>query len=166
MLAADRRQFRPAGNFRGGALTRVPPQISTMETNSATVPLAAVDRSDAGTLLAVGFVVWVAATAVTRLFGATLLQPATPLLSAALYALMLPSMAALVLVSFRYLDVTGAARAPAAALLVLPGMTIDSVLLPAFGTAFPAVDPSMAGAFGGIVLVAYATVLATALLTS
>lgn len=137
-----------------------------METNTQHVPRTAVDRSNIGALLGVGFGVWVAATAVTRLFGAALLQPSTPLVTVALYGLMLPSMAALVLVTFRALDVSGGARATAAILLVLPGMTLDSVLLPVFATAFPAVEASMAGAFGGIVLVAYAAVLATGLLNS
>ncbi|MDZ7700726.1 MAG: hypothetical protein U5J98_00935 [Halobacteriales archaeon] len=48
----------------------------------------------------------------------------------------------------------------------LPGITLDSMLLPVFASAIPAVEASMAGAFGGIVLVADVAVLATGLLNS
>lgn len=119
------------------------------------------DRTDAGVFVGIGFVVWALATVVVRLLGPALLRPETPLVTAAVYLLMLPSMALLVVAAVRYREVTGNVRVLAATLLVLPGMALDSLVLPGFTTVFPGIDASMAGSFGGVLLVAYATALAT-----
>jgi hypothetical protein len=125
----------------------------------------AIDRTEAGLFLAVGFAVWAVATVVVRAFGAALLSPETPLVTAGLFVGMFPAMALLAMAAFRVRGVVGVDRVLAATLLVLPGMVLDSLVVPFFATVFPAVDPSMAGAFGGILLAAYAAVLLTGYLT-
>jgi hypothetical protein len=120
-----------------------------------------IDRTDTSVLLGIGFGVWAAATLLVRVLGPALLAPETPLVTIALYLSMLPAMVAVALVAFRVRSVAGTDRVLAATLLVLPGMVLDSLVVSFFGTAFPTVDPAMAGPFGGILLFAYATVLLT-----
>lgn len=132
-----------------------------METATPQRHASSLDRTDAGWFLGVGFVVWLLATAAAYLLGPTLLQPGTPVVTAALYLAMIPSMFLLAVGAFRYRGAVGYERVLAATLLVLPGIALDSLVLPFFDTVFPGVDPAMAGAFGGIVLVAYFEVLVT-----
>lgn len=132
-----------------------------METVTPARHESTLDRTDAGWFLGIGFVVWLVATAATYLVGPTLLQPGTPVVTAAVYLAMVPSMFLLALAAFRYRGAVGGERVLAATLMVLPGIALDSLVLPFFGTVFPGVDPAMAGAFGGIVLVAYFEVLFT-----
>jgi hypothetical protein len=132
-----------------------------METVTPEARVSTLERNDAIWFVGAGFLVWVAATAAVYLLGPTLLRPETPLVTAGLYLAMLPSMFLLAVGLFRYRGVVGTERVLAATLLVLPGMALDSLVVPFFGTVFPGVDPAMKGAFGGIVLVAYVEVLVT-----
>jgi hypothetical protein len=132
-----------------------------METVTPEARVSTLERDDAVWFVGAGFLVWVAATVVVYLLGPTLLRPETPLVTAGLYLAMLPSMFLLAVGLFRYRGVVGTDRVLAATLLVLPGMALDSLVVPFFGSVFPGTDPAMAGAFGGIVLVAYVEVLVT-----
>lgn len=136
-----------------------------MSTVTQTTPNSTIDRTDTGVFLGIGFGVWAAATLLVRVLGPALLAPETPLVTTALYLSMLPAMVAVAVVAFRVRGVVGIDRVLAATLLVLPGMALDSLVVSFFGTAFPTVDPAMAGPFGGILLFAYATVLLTGYLT-
>lgn len=118
-----------------------------------------IDRTDVGVFLGIGVGVWALATLAVRLLGPVLLAPETPLVTTALYLSMLPAMAVVALAAVRYRGVTGVDRVLAATLLVLPGMVLDSLVVPFFEVVFPSVDPVMAGPFGGILLFAYASVL-------
>jgi len=136
-----------------------------MSTVTQTTPNSTIDRTDTGVFLGIGFGVWAAATLLVRVLGPALLAPETPLVTTALYLSMLPAMVAVAVVAFRVRGVVGIDRVLAATLLVLPVMALDSLVVSFFGTAFPTVDPAMAGPFGGILLFAYATVLLTGYLT-
>ena len=132
-----------------------------METSTPRQHVSTLERDDAVWFLSAGFVVWLAATAAAYLLGPTLLRPETPLVTAGLYLATIPTMFLLAVGLFRYRGAVGTDRVLAATLLVLPGIALDSLVLPFFGTVFTGVDPAMAGAFGGIVLVAYFEVLVT-----
>lgn len=132
-----------------------------METVTPEARVSTLERDDAVWFVGAGFLVWVAATVVVYLLGPAILRPETPLVTAGLYLAMLPSMFLLAVGLFRYRGVVGTDRVLAATLLVLPGMAFDSLVVPFFGSVFPGIDPAMAGAFGGIVLVAYVEVLVT-----
>jgi hypothetical protein len=62
---------------------------------------------------------------------------------------------------YSLLDVPPDRRLTAAALLVLPGMVLDAVVVTTFETVFTNMAPSVGSTFGGLLLLAYASVLLT-----
>ncbi|KAB1190642.1 hypothetical protein GJR96_16785 [Haloferax sp. MBLA0076] len=111
--------------------------------------------------LSFGFLAWLGATVAFRLAGHYLLDPASPLIVGALYVAVVPAMSGLALALYRWNGVTGAKRLEAAVALVLPGMFLDTVAIAFFGSVFPNMVPGAAKHFGGMLLLAYATVLVT-----
>lgn len=109
--------------------------------------------------LLLGFAVWFVATAVFRLVGQFLLDPAAPLVVTLLYVAVVPAMVGLALFFYRWRGVTGTERLQAAVALVLPGMLLDTVVVAFFETAFPNMLPASGTYFGGMLLLAYASVL-------
>ena len=111
--------------------------------------------------LLLGFAVWFVATVVFRLAGQYLLDPTAPLVIGVLYVAAVPAMVGLALLLYRWRDVTGATRLQAAIALVLPGMVLDALATAWFETVFPNMVPGAAKYFGGMLLLAYASVLLT-----
>lgn len=109
--------------------------------------------------LLLGFGVWLVATVAFRLVGQYLLDPSSPLVIGALYVATIPAMVGLALVFYRWRDVTGVDRLPAAVALVVPGMVLDTFVVAWFETVFPNMVPVAAKYFGGMLLLAYVAVL-------
>ncbi|WP_336359565.1 DUF5367 family protein [Haladaptatus sp. ZSTT2] len=109
-----------------------------------------------------GFVVWLVATLAFRVAGQFLLNPNAPLVIGALYVVTVPAMIGLALVFYRWRRVSGAARLPAAIALVLPGMVLDTVVMAQFEAVIPNMVSASAPYFGGMLLLAYASVLLSA----
>jgi hypothetical protein len=116
--------------------------------------------------LALGFAVWFLATVAFRLAGQYLLNPSTPVVIGGLFVAVVPAMIGLALVFYRWRDVTGTTRLQAAIALVLPGMLLDSLAVAWFGTVFPNMVPGAAKYFGGMLLLAYASVLLSGFIPS
>ncbi|WP_458204897.1 DUF5367 family protein [Haladaptatus sp. NG-SE-30] len=116
--------------------------------------------------LLLGFAVWLAATVAFRLAGQYLLNPSAPVVVGGLFVAVVPAMIGLALVLYRWRGVTGATRLQAAIALVLPGMLLDSLAVAWFGTVFPNMVPGAAKYFGGMLLLAYASILLSGFIPS
>lgn len=99
-------------------------------------------------VLAVGWGLWIFGTVAVRLVG-PLLLPYT----LALYAASFVAMAFLARGIFRLLHVPRADWPKAVTLLVLPTLVLDPFSCAYFRSVFPNVAPSLAGAFGGWMLI-------------
>ncbi len=106
----------------------------------------------------IGFVVWLAATAVFRLWGAELLAPHTPLLWATFIGVV-PVVALLLKLSFAWGKAAPAERPLAALLLALPGMLLDIVSTSFHTLVFPAIPVSGLYLFSAWLLWAYSLIL-------
>lgn len=108
-----------------------------------------------------GLTVWVAVFALVRVAGHVLLSPSTPLVLAGVFVSVVPLMGAVTYPVYRWLDVAPAARPAAAALMSLPGMFLDVVLVVSADAVFPRMSPEMVVQFGAILLFGYGVVLLT-----
>lgn len=112
--------------------------------------------------MGLGFALWFLATIAFRLAGQYLLDPTAPLVIGAVYVVTVPAMAALALVLYRWRGAAGWARLQAAVALVLPGMLLDTFATAWFEALFSNMAPAAAKYFGGLLLLAYASVLLSA----
>ena len=112
--------------------------------------------------LGLGFALWFLATIAFRLAGGYLLDPTAPLVIGAVYVVTVPAMAALALALYRWRGATGWDRLRAAVALVLPGMLLDTFAMAWFEALFSNMAPDAAKYFGGLLLLAYASVLLSA----
>ncbi|ELZ70436.1 hypothetical protein C5B91_06460 [Haloferax sp. Atlit-10N] len=115
--------------------------------------------SETRVLLGVGLAIALVAGLVFRVVGQLVLVPSRPLVTAAVFALTVPAMWALAVGVFRWRGLSGGAKREAAALLVVPGMLVDAVSTALFSLVYPNMGLEAAGLFGGLLLLAYATVL-------
>jgi hypothetical protein len=133
--------------------------MSTETMTERVEPLPSLTAPTTRVFLLLGFVVWLAATVAFRLAGQYVLDPAAPVVVGGLFVAVVPAMIGLALALYRWQGVTGATRLQAAVALVLPGMVLDSLAVAWFGTVFPNMVPGAAKYFGGMLLLAYASVL-------
>lgn len=119
------------------------------------------DRRTVGSLVAWGLLVWSAVALSTRLLGHVLLSPSNPLLVAGFFGSVVPLMAMVTYPVYRYFDIPRAVRPTAAALLSLPGMLLDVLLVLFAAVVFPAMSQAAVVNFGAILLFGYAVVLLT-----
>ncbi|SIR24847.1 hypothetical protein SAMN05421858_1984 [Haladaptatus litoreus] len=118
-----------------------------------------IERNEMNTLVAIGFVIWLVATVAFRLVGHFLLNPDNEPFIAAVFMVTIPAMVLLTLGIFRWRKIPSASKPIAASLLVLPGMSLDAIVLPLFESVYPNMAPESTGYFGGFLLLAYAVVL-------
>jgi hypothetical protein len=118
-------------------------------------------RTQAGALVGVGIAVWLAAILAVRLVGHVLLPPDDPGRTALVFIATVPLMAMVAFAVYSLLDVPPERRLTAATLLVLPGMVLDAVVVTVFESVFPNMSPTVGSTFGGLLLLAYASVLLT-----
>lgn len=112
-------------------------------------------------LLAWGLTVWAAVAVFIRVAGPVLLDPSTPAVVAAFFVTVVPLMALVTYPVYRWFEVPSAARPAAAAVLSIPGMFLDVVLVLGADVVFPAMGSGAIINFGAILLFGYAVVLLT-----
>lgn len=140
--------------------------MSTETMTDRVEPLPSLTAPTTRVFLFLGFIVWLAATVAFRLAGQYLLNPSAPVLVGGLFVAVVPAMVGLALAFYRWRGVTGATRLQAAIALVLPGMLLDSLAVAWFGVVFPNMVPGAAKYFGGMLLLAYASVLLSGFIPS
>ena len=113
-------------------------------------------------LMLAGFVIWLAASVVLRLWGQRLLDPSSPARIVTLLALSAPVMFYLPRRLFARFALEPRAFALGAIALVAPGMLLDAAASMAFGRAYPNIAPGAAGLFGGWLLFCNAVALVSA----
>lgn len=133
--------------------------MSTETMTERVEPLPSLTAPTTRVFLLLGFVVWLAATVAFRLARQYVLDPAAPVVVGGLFVAVVPAMIGLALALYRWQGVTGATRLQAAVALVLPDMVLDSLAVAWFGTVFTNMVPGAAKYFGGMLLLAYASVL-------
>lgn len=123
--------------------------------------LSGFGRGTARWLVLWGLAVWFAVAVAIRLAGHVLLSPATPLVVVAFFVAVVPLMALVTYPVYRWLGIPHGDRPAAAALLSLPGMFLDVLLVLFAGAVFPRMGTGAVVTFGAILLFGYAIVLAT-----
>jgi hypothetical protein len=123
----------------------------------------ALDPGTTARLLGWGLTVWLAVAVSIRLAGHVLLSPATPLVLAGFFVAVVPLMALVTYPIYRWFGIPRGARPTAAALLSIPGMFLDVLLVLFAETLLPAMSVGAVVNFGAILLFGYAVVLVTGL---
>jgi hypothetical protein len=118
-------------------------------------------RTTAGGLALWGLTVWVVVAVSARLVGHVLLSPATPWLVAAVFAAAVPLMAAVTYPVYWRVEIPHSLRGSAAALMAVPGLFLDVLLLVFAEHALPSMGQATVVNFGALLLFGYAIVLAT-----
>lgn len=121
----------------------------------------ALDRRVLAWLVVWGLLVWAAVAVSVRLLGHVLLDPSRPLVVIGFFVAVVPLMAAVTYPVYRRLNIPRGARATAAALLSVPGLFLDTLLVRFAGVAFPAMDHGTVVNFAAILLFGYGVVLLT-----
>lgn len=130
-----------------------------MHTESTTRrPLA---QKTAGSLVLWGLFVWFVVAVSMGLAGHILLSPTNPVLVAACFVAVVPLMAVVTYPVYRWFGIPGDARGSAAALMAVPGMFLDVLLVLFAGAVFPSMEQGAVVNFGAILLFGYAVVLLT-----
>ncbi len=106
----------------------------------------------------IGFIVWLAATVVFRLWGAELLAPHTPLLWISFIGVV-PVIALLMKLAFALGKAAPAERPLATLLMALPGMLLDVISTSFHRLVFPEIPESEFYLFSAWLLWAYSLVL-------
>ncbi|ELZ81419.1 hypothetical protein C455_04481 [Haloferax larsenii JCM 13917] len=130
-----------------------------MATESRTVPTRGLTFDESRLLLGLGLSIALVAGVVFRVVGHFVLDPSNPAVVAAVFVVTVPAMWVLAAGIFRWRGHTGGARREAAAVLVVPGMLVDAASTALFQVVYPNMVVSAAGLFGGLLLLAYATIL-------
>lgn len=116
-------------------------------------------------VLFIGFLIWLLATVALRFGGQFFFITESPLVLTTLYIIVVPAMALLALLTFKRYRLVGLEQIAAAALLVLPGMLIDTFAIQFFDVVFPNMPSFRAASFGSWLMWAYSTVLVTAVIS-
>jgi hypothetical protein len=131
---------------------------SRTTTSSTSVSL---DRTTSLWLLLWGLSVWLAVAVLIRLAGHVLLSPTNTLLLTAFFLSVLPLMISVTYPVYWWLDLSTDGRRSAAALMSIPGMFLDVLLVLFAETVFPLMATEAVIHFGAILLFGYAIVLLT-----
>ncbi|KAB1194181.1 hypothetical protein GJR96_12355 [Haloferax sp. MBLA0076] len=136
-----------------------------MATRSQVAAQTRLSVSETRVLLGIGLAIALVAGLVFRIVGQLVLDPANPLVVAAVFVLTVPSMWVLAVAIFRWRGLSGVEKREAAVLLVVPGMLVDAFSTALFSVVYPNMSLAAAGLFGGLLLLAYATVLVAGFLS-
>lgn len=104
-------------------------------------------------VLLVGLLLWISGTVVIRLEGQRILRTGEPLGIVLLYVVSFVLMGVLTRRIFHRLGLEKDSWPAATTLLVFPTLILDPLSCLFFHTAFPNLDPSAAGLFGGWMLI-------------
>ena len=110
----------------------------------------------------IGLLVWLLATVAFRLAGQHFFLDEEPAVLALLWLFTIVALFLIATALFRWRGLNQAQQFEAAALLVIPGMALDALVIEGFATMFPNVNQSSASSFGAWLLIAYASVLVAA----
>lgn len=119
------------------------------------------DRTTGRWVLLWGLGVWVAVAILIRLTGHILLSPTNTLLLTAFFVSVIPLMLSVTYPVYWWLGLSPDAQRSAAALMSIPGMFLDVLLILFAETVFPAMTTAAVVQFGAILLFGYAIVLVT-----
>lgn len=108
-----------------------------------------------------GATVWAVVFVSFRLVGHLLLDPTTPLVVAGLFVAVFPLMAFVTYPVYRWAAIPPAKRPRAAALMSLPGLFLDAILVAFAAELLPNMSPENTVLFGSVLLFGYAVVLLT-----
>jgi hypothetical protein len=120
-----------------------------------------IERKTAGTLVLWGLSVWLVVAVSARLVGHVLLSPTSPWLVAAAFGSAIPLMAVVTYPVYHRLGIPHALRGSAAALMSVPGLFLDVLLILSAGSVLPAMGRGAVINFGALLLFGYALVLLT-----
>ena len=127
----------------------------------ASAASVSLDRTTSRWLILWGLSVWFAVAILIRLAGHILLSPTNTLLLTAFFLSVIPFMLSVTDPVYWWLGLSSDAQRGAAALMALPGMFLDVLLILFAGTVFPAMATEAVVHFGAILLFGYAIVLLT-----
>lgn len=119
------------------------------------------ERKTIGSLALWGLTVWFVVAVATRLVGHVLLSPSAPLLVAAVFVTTVPLMAMVTYPVYRWFGIPHELRGSAAALMSLPGLFLDVLLVLFAERVFPLLEPGAVVTFAALLLFGYAVVLLT-----
>ncbi|WP_136601329.1 DUF5367 family protein [Salinigranum halophilum] len=119
------------------------------------------DRTTSRWLILWGLSVWFAVAILIRLAGHVLLSPTNTLLLTAFFLSVIPLMLSVTYPVYWWLGLSTDAQRIAAALMSIPGMFLDVLLVLFAETVFPAMATEAVVHFGAILLFGYAIVLLT-----
>ncbi|KAB1196181.1 MULTISPECIES: DUF5367 family protein [Haloferax] len=136
-----------------------------MATGSQVFVRSRLSTSETRVLLGIGLAIALVAGLVFRIVGHLVLDPSNPVVVAAIFVLTIPLMWGLAVAVFRWRGLDGVERREGAVLLVVPGMLVDAVSTALFSVVYPNMSLAAAGLFGGLLLLAYATVLVAGFLS-
>jgi len=119
------------------------------------------DRTTGRWLIVWGLAVWLAVAILIRLAGHVLLAPTNSLVVIAFFVSVVPLMGLVTYPVYWWLGLPYETRSRAAALMSLPGMFLDVLLVLFADSVFPQMEAGAVINFGAILLFGYAIVLAT-----
>jgi hypothetical protein len=119
------------------------------------------DRTTSRWLLLWGLGVWFSIAVLIRLAGHVLLSPTNPLLLTAFFLSVIPMMILVTYPVYRWFGLSSDARKSAAAIISIPGMFLDVLLVLFAETVFPAMTTEAVVHFGAILLFGYAIAILT-----
>lgn len=119
------------------------------------------DRPPTRWLVGWGLTVWAAVAITIRLAGHWLLDPGAPLVVAGFFVAVVPLMALVTYPVYWRLDIAERARPRSAAVMSIPGMFLDVLLVLFADVVLPNLGPGAVINFGAILLFGYAIVLLT-----
>lgn len=122
---------------------------------------SSIARRTTGWLVAWGLVVWAAVAATVRLSGHRLLDPESPVVVVAFFVATVPLMALVTYPIYRSFGIESVGRPRAAAVMSLPGMFLDVLLVAFASVALPNLSTGAVVNVGAILLFGYAVVLLT-----
>lgn len=133
--------------------------MHTTQTDQVTGTLR--DAKTAKLLVLWGVTVWFAVAVLIRLVGHIFLSPENPLLVFGFFLSVIPLMIAVTYPVYNRLDISVGSRATAAALMSIPGLFLDVLLVLYAEIIFPQMEIAAVINYAAILLFGYAIVLVT-----
>jgi hypothetical protein len=112
----------------------------------------------------VGFLVWLSATILFRVAGHYFFIVDNALVMAVLYVILIPALGLISTSVFNKLNLNNLESIKSAAIMVLPGMLLDTVCIQFFGNLFPNMPETYSKTFASWLMFAYSIVLIFGLL--
>ncbi len=115
-------------------------------------------------VMGIGFLIWLLATLAFRIAGQYFFIAESKAILIILYLAVVPALALISLGTFKKFKLSGWENVVGGALMVLPGIIIDTYIIQFFETVFPNMPAIRAATFGSWLMWAYSIVLLTSLI--